>query len=152
MGRSSASGTRQTFVQRLLGGDDSAELRAHACPASGGTANAVCLVGTTMELLTDVNATRDAIGYAEADALPFFPNVGAIPVNGFAPTRTNALDGDYKFVTTEHLYTVGVPAGLAADLISFLKSAPVTAQLRATSSFIACGDLAGSVLGQANGC
>jgi hypothetical protein len=105
-----------------------------------------------MELLTDVNATRDAIGYAEADALPFFPNVGAIPVNGFAPTRTNALDGNYKIVTTEHLSTSGVPSGLAADLISFLKSAPVTAQLRATSSFIACGDLAGSALARTAGC
>jgi hypothetical protein len=35
------------------------------------------------------------------------------------------------------------PTGLAADVISFLTSAPVAAQLRSTS-FIACSDLDGS--------
>jgi ABC-type phosphate transport system substrate-binding protein len=149
VGRSSASGTRQVFVQQLLGGNDGAEKHAGSCPEAGGVAGAVCLVGTTMELLADVNATPNAIGYTEADALPFFPHVGAIPINGYAPSRTNALDGNYTFLTTEHLYTVGVPAGLTADLIGFLKSAPVTAQLRATTSFIACADLAGSTLSTA---
>jgi ABC-type phosphate transport system substrate-binding protein len=98
-----------------------------------------------MELLTYVNKTPNAIGYAEADALPFFPNVGAIPINGYEPTRTNALNGGYAFLATEHLYTNGIPTGLAADLINFLTSPAVTAQLRDTS-FIACADLGGSKL------
>ena len=98
-----------------------------------------------MNLLTYVNQTPNAIGYAEADALPFFPNVGAIPVNGYEPNRANALNGHYTFLATERLYTNGIPAGLAADLINFLASKAVTAQLRDTS-FIGCADLGGSNL------
>jgi len=98
-----------------------------------------------MDLLTYVDQTPAAIGYAEADALPFFPDVGAIPVNGYEPTRANALDGRYTFLATEHLYTNGIPSGLVAGLISFLASQPVTDQLRDTS-YIACADLGGSKL------
>ncbi len=81
----------------------------------------------------------------KADALPFFPDVGAIPVNGYEPTRGNALDGHYTFLATEYLYTNGIPSGLVADLISFLASQPVIDQLRDTS-YIACADLGGSKL------
>jgi ABC-type phosphate transport system substrate-binding protein len=141
VGRSSVSGTREAFVNNVLNGDDSTEQNARPCPSASG----VCLESTTMELLTYVNQTPQAIGYAEADALPFFPNVGAIPINGYEPTRANALNGDYAFLTTEHLYTNGIPSGLAADLINFLTSSAVTAQIRDTS-FIACTDLGGSNL------
>jgi ABC-type phosphate transport system substrate-binding protein len=109
------------------------------------SAATVCLAGTTMDVLQYVSATPDAIGYAEDDAIAFFPNVSAIPVDGYAPTRANALAGTYRFLATEHLYTYGQPTGLAADLIGFLTSAPVIAQLRDTS-FIACADLTGSAL------
>jgi phosphate transport system substrate-binding protein len=141
VGRSSVSGTREAFVKNVLNGDDSPEQNAGPCPSAG----RVCLEDTTMELLTYINETPNAIGYAEADALPFFPDVGEIPVNGYEPTRTNALNGDYTFLATEHLYTNGIPTGLAADLINFLTSSPVIAQLRDTS-FIACADLSGSKL------
>jgi phosphate transport system substrate-binding protein len=144
VGRSSASGTRQTFVAKVLAGydgNDSAEQGAAACPATG----QVCLEPTTMDLLTYVNNTHNAIGYAEADALSFFPNVGAIPINGYAPNRANALNGHYTFLATEHLYTDGTPSGLTADLIAFLTSEPVTTQLRDTG-FIACADLSNSKL------
>jgi ABC-type phosphate transport system substrate-binding protein len=141
VGRSSASGTRGVFVRDVLNGNDSSEQGAGPCPPARG----VCLEPTTMSLLTYVNATPNALGYAEADALPFFPDVGAIPVNGFMPSRANALDGSYSFLATEHLYTNGIPAGLTADLIDFLTSKAVTAQLRDTS-FIGCSDTAGSKL------
>lgn len=142
VGRSSVSGTREAFVNDVLNGDDRSEQEAGSCPSATG----VCLEATTMDLLSYVNETPDAIGYAEADALPFFPDVGAIPVNGYQPTRANALNGDYTFIATEHLYTDGIPSGLTADLIDFLTSPAVTAQLRDTS-FVACSDLGGSKLG-----
>src|SRR5438552_8448536 len=141
VGRLSTSGTREAFVRDVLNGDDSSEQNAGPCPSTSG----VCLEKTTMDLLTYVNQTHGAIGYAEADALPFFSDVGAIPINGYEPTRANALNGTYTFLATEHLYTSGVPAGLAADLINFLTSSAVTAQLR-DISFIACSNLAGSKL------
>jgi phosphate transport system substrate-binding protein len=144
VGRSSVSGTREAFVHDVLNGNDSSEQGAGPCPSKSG----VCLEDTTMDLLTYINGTPNAIGYAEADALPFFPNVGVIPINGYEPTRANALDGNYTFLATEHLYTDDVPTGLAADLINFLTSKVVTAQLRDTS-FIGCSDLGGSKLSAA---
>lgn len=141
VGRSLVSGTREAFISNVLNGNDSAEQHAGPCPSARG----VCLEPTTMNLLTYLNATPNALGYAEADALPFFPDVGAIPVNGFQPSRADALNGSYTFLATEHLYTNGIPSGLTADLINFLNSTPVTAQLRNTS-FIGCSDMGGSKL------
>jgi len=105
--------------------------------------NSVCLENTTMDLLAYVNSKWYSIGYAEADALLFFPNVRTIPVNGVAPTRANALSGRYRFVATEHLYTRGAPKGLAAAFIKFLTSSTVTADLH-RYLFIGCSDLARS--------
>jgi ABC-type phosphate transport system substrate-binding protein len=103
-------------------------------------------------LLTYVNNTRHAIGYAEADALPFFPSVAAIPISvngvGYEPTRFNTLNGNYSFCASEYLYTNGTPGGLEADVIDFLMSKAVAAQLRDTS-FISCSDLGKSNLSSA---
>jgi ABC-type phosphate transport system substrate-binding protein len=100
------SGTRLAFVRQvLLGGNDTAEQNAGPCPAANKSIDSVCLEDTTMDLLAYVNSKWYSIGYAEADALLYFPNVGVIPVNGVAPTRANVLSGHYKFVATEHLYT-----------------------------------------------
>jgi ABC-type phosphate transport system substrate-binding protein len=139
------SGTRLTFVREvLLGGNDTAEQNAGPCPAVNKTG--VCLEDTTMDLLAYVNNKWYSIGYAEADALLFFPNVGTIPIHGVTPTRANVLSGRYKFVATEHLYTRGAPAGLAADFIKFLTSSTATAELRRSHLFISCSDLYGSKL------
>jgi ABC-type phosphate transport system substrate-binding protein len=128
-------------------GNDAAEQKAGPCPAAH--KNGVCLEGTTMDLLSYVSRKWYSIGYAEPDALIYFPNVGAIPINsggiGYAPTRTNALRGHYPFLATEYLYTNRAPTGLAAHFINFLKSDAVTDQLSGTL-FIACSDLAGSKL------
>jgi ABC-type phosphate transport system substrate-binding protein len=141
VGRAGFSGTRQAFVRYALGGTDNAEQGAGLCPAQDRTS--ACLEDTTMDLLTYVNSKWDSIGYAEADALFFYPNVRVIPINGVAPTRANALSGRYKFVATENLYTRGTPKGLAAAFINFLTSSTVTADLR-RHLFIGCSDLARS--------
>jgi hypothetical protein len=94
-----------------------------------------------MAVLGYVNATDNAIGYAEADALPFFPNAGAIPIGGYAPDASNVLKGCYPFYVTEHLYTRGTGSALGTDVVSFLNSAAVTAQLRDASGFIPRADL-----------
>jgi ABC-type phosphate transport system substrate-binding protein len=143
VGRSTFSGARQAFVLDVLGGNDTAELTAGPCLVNE---NSACLEDTTTDLLSYVNDNLYTIGYAEADALFDFPNVGAIPINGYAPTRANALTGHYTFLATEYLYTKGRPAGLAADFINFLTSSAVTAELRSSSSFISCSDLRGSNL------
>jgi phosphate transport system substrate-binding protein len=145
VGRPLGSGTRNEFARDVLHGQYAS---AGTCPRP----RRVCDEATTLGVLTYVNDTRYAIGYAEADALPFFPSVGAIPINvdgvGYGPTRQNTLNGDYPFYATEYLYTNGIPDGLEADVIDFLMSRAVAAQLRDTS-FISCSDLAKSNLSSA---
>jgi ABC-type phosphate transport system substrate-binding protein len=150
VGRTQVSGTREAFVQDILGNDDAAENIASGCPAPGRPAPAACLEGTTMQLLTYINQTKGAIGYAESDALPFFPSVGIIPVNGYGPTRDNVLNGNYTFDATEHLYTRGEPGGLEADVIAFLNSMAASGRLSGTA-FIPCQDLGGSKVANACG-
>jgi phosphate transport system substrate-binding protein len=142
VGRPAGSGTRNEFSRDVL---QSEYVSAGPCPRPG----EVCDEATTLDLLTYVNDTGHAIGYAEADALPFFPAVAAIPISvngvGYEPTRQNTLNGDYSFYATEYLYTNGAPRGLEADVIDFLMSRAVAAQLRDTS-FIGCPDLSRSKL------
>jgi phosphate transport system substrate-binding protein len=145
VGRPLGSGTRNEFSRDVL---HSQYASAGSCPRP----HRVCDEATTLDLLTYVNGTSGAIGYAEADALPFFPSVAAIPISvqgvGYEPTRLNTLNGDYSFYATEYLYTNGIPGGLEADVIDFLMSKAVAAQLRDTS-FISCSDLGRSNLSSA---
>jgi phosphate transport system substrate-binding protein len=145
VGRPLGSGTRTEFSRDVL---HSQYASAGSCPRPG----RVCDEATTLGLLTYVNDTKHAIGYAEDDALPFFPSVAAIPISidgiGYEPTRLNTLNGDYSFYATEYLYTNGIPGGLEADVIDFLMSKAVAAQLRDTS-FISCSDLHRSNLSSA---
>jgi phosphate transport system substrate-binding protein len=142
VGRPAGSGTRNEFTRDVL---HSQYASAGSCPRLRG----VCDEAATLDLLTYVNDTEHAIGYAEADALPFFPSVAAIPISvngvGYEPTRGNTLNGNYSFYATEYLYTNGIPSGLEADVIDFLTSRAVAAQLRDTS-FISCPDLSRSKL------
>jgi ABC-type phosphate transport system substrate-binding protein len=142
VGRALGSGTRTEFSRDVL---HSQYASAGFCPRPRG----VCDEPNTLGLLTYVNDTKLAIGYAEADALPFFPSVAAIPISvhgvGYEPTRVNTLNGNYPFYATEYLYTNGVPSGLEADVINFLMSKAVAAQLSDTS-FISCSDLVHSNL------
>jgi len=145
LGRPLGSGTRNEFSRDVLHNQYAS---AGSCPRRHG----VCDEATTLGLLTYVNDTKHAIGYAEADALPFFPSVAAIPISvngvGYEPTRLNTLNGNYSFYATEYLYTNGIPSGLEADVIKFLMSKAVAAQLRDTS-FISCSDLSRSNLSSA---
>jgi phosphate transport system substrate-binding protein len=145
VGRLQGSGTRTEFSRDVLHGQ---YVSTGQCPQRRG----VCDEPNTLGLLTYVNGTKRAIGYAEDDALPFFPDVAAIPISvggvGYEPTRVNTLNGDYPFYATEYLYTNGTPHGLAADVINFLMSRAVAAQLSDTS-FISCVDIGKSNLSSA---
>ncbi|MEU3186895.1 substrate-binding domain-containing protein [Streptomyces sp. NPDC006923] len=141
VGRSADSGTRAAFDSAFLGGQSSSFDAAPACDAvRAGDKETACTAETTMDLLNYVNATDNAIGYAEADALAFFPNIGVVPVNGHEPVREDALSGDYPFVATEYLYTAGAATGLTANYLDFLTSDAMTAQLRG-HGYIGCSDL-----------
>jgi phosphate transport system substrate-binding protein len=147
VGRTAGSGTRAAFDSTVVHSDVSALTNAQPCAmtAAGAAAPTACTENTTMDLLNYVNRTPNAIGYAEADALPFFSDLGVVPIDGRAPTRDNALSGAYSFVATEYIYTAGSPAGLTADYLNYLTSDAMTARLR-DHGYIGCSDLPGTKL------
>lgn len=137
--RAEGSGTRKAFVETIMGGSD----REPSAPSCLTVRSGSCEAQTTMDMLNYVNRTKGAIGYGEPAAVPFFPNVGVIPIGGYLPTPDNVRNGNYPFYATEHLYTKGKPSGLAADFIAFLNNPAELAQLSGTD-FIPCQDLDGS--------
>jgi ABC-type phosphate transport system substrate-binding protein len=133
--RSDGSGTRSTFEARVTGGKGTT-----STPACTTGSKGVCSVSSTMELLDYVNRTENAIGYAEADALPFFPNVRTVPINGTPPTKENVLGGDYPFWASEILYTRQGASGLTRNFLDFLRSRGVSKLLEGRG-FLPCREL-----------
>ncbi|SNS21060.1 substrate-binding domain-containing protein [Actinacidiphila glaucinigra] len=147
--RADGSGTRDVFEERVLGTRPTTP--ASPCPVprrdsdgAGGEGPAeaprICSVGSTMELLDYVNRTENAVGYAEADALPFFPHVRTVPVNGTAPTKEDVLAGDYPFWASEVLYTREGATGITRDFLDFLRSRGVSKLLEGRG-FLPCREL-----------
>jgi ABC-type phosphate transport system substrate-binding protein len=130
--RNDHSGTWQTFVDKFGIGNP------------GSTITDLPQESSTMALLNYINENKDTIGFAEADALPFFPEVQEVPLNGYLPTAQNVMNGSYTFYAVENLYTQGPPAGLTADFLNYLNSTAAQSILQGTS-FITCGQLPASL-------
>lgn len=145
VGRANGSGTRRAFEQTVLGTRSTDFPNSASCPDERPSTPVACTVNTTMDLLTYIERTPNAIGYAEADALTYFPNVRTLSIDGTQATRSATLDGSYHFVATEYLYTAGQPRGLTADYLAFLTSDPMTARLR-EHSYVGCSELSGTAL------
>ncbi|GGY96180.1 substrate-binding domain-containing protein [Streptomyces nitrosporeus] len=133
--RADGSGTRNAFEKRVLG----AKSPRRTAPCGTGSTG-VCSVTSTMELLRYVNRTPGAIGYAEADALPFFPNVRSVPIDSNTPTGENVLNGDYDFWAREVLYTRQGATGLAGNFLDFLSSRGMSKVLEGRG-FLTCREL-----------
>ncbi|WP_189941291.1 substrate-binding domain-containing protein [Streptomyces aurantiogriseus] len=145
--REEGSGTRKVFESRVIGTEHGTPAYC-ALPAPGeapneSTAQAAprtCSVKSTTELLDCVNRTPNAIGYAEADALPFFPNVRTVPINTTPPTKEEVLDGDYGFWASEVLYTREDATGLTRNFLDFLRSRGISKLLEG-QGFLPCREL-----------
>lgn len=136
--RSAGSGTREAFDRKVTGRQP-----AKGVPRCRDRVARVCSVGSTIELLDFVNRTPGAIGYAEAAALPFFPNVRTVPVNGTPPTKENVLSGDYGFWASEVLYTRENATGPTRNFLDFLRSRGVSRLLEG-QGFLPCRELTGA--------
>jgi ABC-type phosphate transport system substrate-binding protein len=144
VGRPAGSGTRTTFLDTVVQSNASV-VSTNPCPAPDDPAPkpASCTAATTMQVLAYVNATPGAVGYAEADALPFFPAVDVVPLDGRLPTRDEALHHAYPFVATENLYRAADHSDLANDFISFLTSDGMADRLH-DDGFIPCSEIGGT--------
>ena len=135
--RTTASGTRRAFDQKVLGGQAEPPFSSYDCISKNAVpASRVirCEVSDTSTLLQRVNAIPGAIGYAQISDAATYPNIEPIKINGWDSTIGDVEQGFYPFWTVEYLYTSGSPArgSLAADFLSYMRSA--------TSSDILRGD------------
>lgn len=144
VGRPEGSGTRTAFLDTVAQSRSSV-VSATPCPASDdpGPKPTSCTAATTMQLLAYVNATPGAVGYAEADALPFFPSVDVVALDGRLPSRDDALHHAYPFVATENLFEAANRSDLANDFVGFLTSDAMAGRLH-DDGFIPCSEIGGT--------
>jgi phosphate transport system substrate-binding protein len=124
--RTTGSGTRATFDQKILGGQEP-PISSYNCTDKDAVPTSKvlrCEVSATTTLLQDVNAIPSAIGYAQVSDASSYPDVSPIKINGWDSTINAVELNDYAFWTVEYLYTYGTPAtgSLAADFLSYMNS------------------------------
>ena len=135
VGRLKGSGSRLAF-KKVLGQDPG--LPSATCPKATGQAFSFtgCTEDSTANVLSFVNQTPNAVGYAEVfGTLVADPQVSVLYIDNAAPTAANVRNGSYKFWTGEHLYTSTHPSALTSDFLAYL---PNYLASNPPSDFIAC--------------
>ena len=137
VGRRAGSGSRQTFITKVLHLNPGPPDKGN-CPVPAGSTFSFtsCTEDSTADLLNFVNRTPNAIGYAEVyGPLTGYPQVSVINIDNAASTPDSVRNGLYKFWTVEHLYAAVQPTMLAKDFLDFL---PHYIKSNPPSDFIAC--------------
>jgi ABC-type phosphate transport system substrate-binding protein len=140
VGRLAGSGSRKSFFANVLHLNPAPPPYQRNCQNPTGNASSFtsCTEDSTAGLLDFVNRTRNAISYAETfGLLNGYPQVSQIKIDGFAPSRDNVLNGNYKFWTVEHLYTATQPTALTKDFLEFF---PLYLEANPPVDFIPCSD------------
>jgi len=147
--RTTASGTRHTFDQKILGNQAEPTFSSFDCmtknvttPALKNAAYIRCEVNDTGTLLQRVNSIPGAIGYAQVTDVVDTPNVREITIGGADHTITAAEAGAYPYWTYEYLYTAGRPApsSLAAHFLDYLQT-PGARDILLRRQYMPCADL-----------
>jgi phosphate transport system substrate-binding protein len=145
VGRRDGSGSRLTFIEKVLNNANPGPADPHTCPTATGHPSSLksCTADDTSAVINFVNGTPNAIGYAEVlGSLQGDPQVTTLWVGNVQPTKRNVLNGLYKYWTIENLYTSARLTPLAKDFIDYLPSYIESAQ---PGDFITCSDAAGLV-------
>jgi ABC-type phosphate transport system substrate-binding protein len=133
VGRRAGSSDRNAFIMTVLKQDPGPPSQYGCLPPAGQT---TCTAASTADVLSFVNETPNAIGYAEAsDRLVGYPEVSVISIDNAAPTIGNVRNGSYDFWAIEHLYSAAHPTALAKDFLNFL---PHYIESHPLTGFIAC--------------
>jgi ABC-type phosphate transport system substrate-binding protein len=123
VGRQAGTGTRTTLLRFLHNQGQAPQVSGNGCPPPAGSA--ACTAYSNAELLTFVNQTRNAIGYAEVDQQSNGhpaddPDVSVLSIDGIAPTPANVRNGSYDFATVATLYMPPHPSALARSFYQYL--------------------------------
>jgi phosphate transport system substrate-binding protein len=140
VGLGAGSATRLAFDQLILGVRESSS--PGPCLGSPGH----CTESSTLALLSLVNATPGAIGYASATAVASaghsgFPRISQVSIDGVAPTAQNVLNGGYTFWQIASVYSLGIPpaGSVSASFTSYLGTSASQGILRA-QGVVPCGN------------
>jgi ABC-type phosphate transport system substrate-binding protein len=122
-GRQAGAGIRSTLLGFLQRQGPGPQVSGNRCPPPAG--RAVCTEFSNTELLSFVNETRNAIGYAEVDresnGHPVgYPDASVLSINGIASTPANVRNGSYNFATVATLYMPPHPSALAKSFYQYL--------------------------------
>jgi phosphate transport system substrate-binding protein len=149
VGRTTGSGTRRTFDDKVLGGDEPAFSSYNCVDRDAVPSSPVirCEVADTSTLLQRVNQIPGAIGYAQISDAASYPDVETVKLNGWDPQIGAVEQGAYPFWTVEYLYSYGNPGSgtLAASFLSFLNSDAAKDALR-SDAYTPCVDRQQSLL------
>jgi ABC-type phosphate transport system substrate-binding protein len=142
--RTTGSGTRRAFDQKVLGGGAEPPFSSYDCVSKNAVpASPVirCEVSDTSTLLQRVNTIPGAIGYAQLSDAATYPNVEPIKIDGWDPNIGAVERGSYPFWTVEYLYTSGSPArgSLAANFLGYMHSTTSSDILR-SDDYTPCVD------------
>lgn len=139
VGRRAGSGSREAFITNILGLDPATLVPDKGnCPHPTGSAFSFtsCTEDSTADLLSFVNSTPNAIGYAEVfPPLSGYSQVSVLNIDNAGPSRADVLNGSYRFWTVEHLYAAMQPTALASDFLDFL---PYYIESNPPPNYIAC--------------
>jgi len=123
VGRQAGTGTRVTLLGFLQSHGPAPQVSGNGCPPPAGSA--ACTTNSNTALLSFVNETRNAIGYAEVDhesnGHPAgYSDASVLSIDGIAPTPTNVRNGSYDFATVANLYMPPHPSALAKSFYHYL--------------------------------
>ncbi len=123
VGRQAGTGTRITLLGFLRNQGPGPQASGNGCPPPAGSA--ACTEFSNMALLSFVNETRNAIGYAEVDQESNghpagYPDASTLSIDGIAPTPANVRNGSYTFATVANLYMPPHPSALAKSFYQYL--------------------------------
>jgi phosphate transport system substrate-binding protein len=125
--RTTASGTRATFEQYVLGGPETVTVPPSLTTDRNGT------------VIDRIAQNEGAIGYGsisnQGDT-----NVVVATLDGNAPTKELVKSNAYKFWNIEHMYTKGKASGLTQAVIDYATS-PELKTATARLNFIALSDM-----------
>ncbi len=123
VGRQAGTGTRSTLLGFLHSQGPGPQVSGNGCPPPAGSA--ACTAYSNTQLLSFVNETRNAIGYAEVDQQSSghpagYPDASVLSIGGIAPTPANVRNGSYDFATVANLYMPPHPSALAKSFYQYL--------------------------------
>jgi len=122
-GRQAGAGIRSTLLSFLQRQGPGPQVSGNSCPPPVGSA--ICTEYSNTELLSFVNETPNAVGYAQVDQESNghpagYPDASVLSINGIAPTPANVRNGLYNFATVANLYMPPHPSALAKSFYQYL--------------------------------